>query len=90
MRVRVIDGKPTKGDYDGLEIPSKKGFILNVFGEKMMSVSANKAYPTEIRIGEQISKDESYKRYGFSYFEKADNILLPDTYLQLLKDHNIQ
>lgn len=90
MRVRVIDGKPTKGDYDGLEIPSKKGFILNVFGEKMMSVSANKAYPTGIRIGEQISKDESYKRYGFSYFEKADNILLPDTYLQLLKDHNIQ
>lgn len=55
-----------------------------------MTVSANKAYPTEIRIGEQISKDESYKRYGFSYFEKADNILLPDTYLQLLKDHNIQ
>lgn len=90
MRVRVIDGKPTKGDYDGLEIPSKKGFILNVFGEKMMKVSANKAYPTGIRIGEQISKDESYKRYGFSYFEKADNILLPDTYLQLLKDHNIQ
>lgn len=90
MRIRVIDGKPTKGDYDGLEIPSKKGFILNVFGEKMMSVSANKAYPTGIRIGEQISKDESYKRYGFSYFEKADNILLPDTYLQLLKDHNIQ
>lgn len=90
MRVRVIDGKPTKGDYDGLEIPSKKGFILNVFGEKMMNVSANKAYPTGIRIGEQISKDESYKRYGFSYFEKADNILLPDTYLQLLKDHNIQ
>lgn len=90
MRVRVIDGKPTKGDYDGLEIPSKKGFILNVFGEKMMNVSANKAYPTGIRIGEQISKDESYKRYGFSYFEKTDNILLPDTYLQLLKDHNIQ
>lgn len=90
MRVRVIDGKPTKGDYDGLEIPSKKGFILNVFGEKMMSVSANKAYPTGIRIGEPISADESYKRYGFSYFEKADNILLPDTYLQLLKDHNIQ
>lgn len=90
MRVRVIDGKPTKGDYDGLEIPSKKGFILNVFGEKMMSVSANKAYPTGIRIGKQISADESYKRYGFSYFEKPDNILLPDTYLQLLKDHNIQ
>lgn len=90
MRVRVIDGKPTKGDYDGLEIPSKKGFILNVFGEKMMSVSANKAYPTGIRIGKQISADESYKRYGFSYFEKSDNILLPDTYLQLLRDHNIQ
>lgn len=90
MRVRIVEGKPTMGDYDGLKIPSKSGYTLNAYGEKKMTVSANKAYPTEIRIGEQISKDESYKRYGFSYFEKADNILLPDTYLQLLKDHNIQ
>lgn len=90
MRVRIVEGKPTMGDYDGLKIPSKSGYTLNAYREKKMTVSANKAYPTEIRIGEQISKDESYKRYGFSYFEKADNILLPDTYLQLLKDHNIQ
>lgn len=90
MRVRIVEGKPTMGDYDGLKIPSKSGYTLNAYIEKKMTVSANKAYPTEIRIGEQISKDESYKRYGFSYFEKADNILLPDTYLQLLKDHNIQ
>lgn len=90
MRVRIVEGKPTMGDYDGLKIPSKSGYTLNAYREKKMTVSANKAYPTEIRIGEQISKDESYKRYGFSYFEKSDNILLPDTYLQLLKDHNIQ
>lgn len=89
MRVRIVEGKPTIGDYDGLKIPSKSGYTLNACREKM-TVSANKAYPTEIRIGESISKDESYKRYGFSYFEKSDNILLPDTYLQLLKDHNIQ
>lgn len=90
MRVRIVEGKPTMGDYDGLKIPSKSGYTLNAYGEKKMTVSANKAYPTGIRIGKQISADESYKRYGFSYFEKADNILLPDTYLQLLKDHNIQ
>jgi len=90
MRVRIVEGKPTMGDYDGLKIPSKSGYTLNAYKEKKMTVSANKAYPTGIRIGKQISADESYKRYGFSYFEKADNILLPDTYLQLLKDHNIQ
>lgn len=90
MRVRIVRGDPTKGDYNGLKIPSKKGYILNAFGEKKMIVSANMAFPTAIRIKEPISADESYKRYGFSYFEKSDNILLPDTYLQLLKDHNIQ
>lgn len=90
MRVRIVEGKPTMGDYDGLKIPSKSGYTLNAYKEKKMTVSANKAYPTGIRIGEPISADESYKRYGFSYFEKSDNILLPDTYLQLLKDHNIQ
>lgn len=90
MRVRIVRGDPTEGDYNGLKIPSKKGYILNAFGEKKMIVSANMAFPTAIRIKEPISADESYKRYGFSYFEKSDNILLPDTYLQLLKDHNIQ
>lgn len=93
MRVRVIDGKPTKGDYDGLEIPSKKGFILNAFGEKMMSVSAGMAFPASIYNGKQITSEQSLSKYGFCYLgeeSKSDNILLPDTYLQLLKDHNIQ
>lgn len=93
MRVRVIDGKPTKGDYDGLMIPSKKGRILNVYGEKKMTVSACMAFPASIYNGEQITSEQSLSKYGFCYLgeeRKSYNILLPDTYLQLLKDHNIQ
>lgn len=93
MRVRVIDGKPTKGDYDGLMIPSKKGRILNAYGEKKMTVSACMAFPASIYNGEQITSEQSLSKYGFCYLgeeRKSYNILLPDTYLQLLKDHNIQ
>lgn len=93
MRVRVIDGKPTKGDYDGLMIPSKKGRILNAYGEKKMTVSACMAFPASIYNGKQITSEQSLSKYGFCYLgeeRKSYNILLPDTYLQLLKDHNIQ
>ena len=93
MRVRVIDGKPTKGDYDGLMIPSKKGRILNAYGEKKMTVSACIAFPASIYNGKQITSEQSLSKYGFCYLgeeRKSYNILLPDTYLQLLKDHNIQ
>lgn len=93
MRVRVIDGKPTKGDYDGLMIPSKKGRILNAYREKKMTVSACMAFPASIYNGEQITSEQSLSKYGFCYLgeeRKSYNILLPDTYLQLLKDHNIQ
>lgn len=93
MRVRVIDGKPTKGDYDGLMIPSKKGRTLNAYGEKKMTVSACMAFPASIYNGKQITSEQSLSKYGFCYLgeeRKSYNILLPDTYLQLLKDHNIQ
>lgn len=93
MRVRVIDGKPTKGDYDGLMIPSKKGRILNAYGKKKMTVSACMAFPASIYNGKQITSEQSLSKYGFCYLgeeRKSYNILLPDTYLQLLKDHNIQ
>jgi hypothetical protein len=93
MRVRVIDGKPTKGDYDGLMIPSKKGRILNAYGEKKMTVSACMAFPDSIYNGKQITSEQSLSKYVFCYLgeeRKSYNILLPDTYLQLLKDHNIQ
>lgn len=93
MRVRVIDGKPTKGDYDGLMIPSKKGRILNAYREKKMTVSACMAFPASIYNGKQITSEQSLSKYGFCYLgeeRKSYNILLPDTYLQLLKDHNIQ
>ena len=93
MRVRVIDGKPTKGDYDGLMIPSKKGHILNAYGKKKMTVSACMAFPASIDNGKQITSEQSLSKYGFCYLgeeRKSYNILLPDTYLQLLKDHNIQ
>lgn len=93
MRVRVIDGKPTKGDYDGLMIPSKKGRILNAYEEKKMTVSACMAFPASIYNGEQITSEQSLSKYGFCYLgeeRKSYNILLPDTYLQLLKGHNIQ
>ena len=61
--------------------------------EKKMSVSANMAYPASIYNGKQITSEQSLSTYGFCYLgeeSKSDNILLPDTYLQLLKDHNIQ
>ena len=93
MRVRVIDGKPTKGDYDGLMIPIKNGHILNAYGKKKMTVSACMAFPASIDNGKQITSEQSLSKYGFCYLgeeRKSYNILLPDTYLQLLKDHNIQ
>ena len=93
MRVRVIDGKPTKGDYDELMIPSKKGRILNAYGEKKITVSACMAFPDSIYNGKQITSEQSLSKYGFCYLgeeRKSYNILLPDTYLQLLKGHNIQ
>lgn len=92
MKERNIRGNPTKGEYNGLLIPSKSGYIINAYGEKM-SVSANMAYPASIYNGKQITSEQSLSKYGFCYLgeeSKSDNILLPDTYLQLLKDHNIQ
>ncbi len=93
MKERNIRGNPTKGEYNGLLIPSKSGYIINAYVEKM-SVSANMAYPASIYNGKQITSEQSLsKKYGFCYLgeeSKSDNILLPDTYLQLLKDHNIQ
>ena len=93
MKERNIRGNPTKGEYNGLLIPSKSGYIINAYGEKKMRVSANMAYPASIYNGKQITSEQSLSKYGFCYLgeeSKSDNILLPDTYLQLLKDHNIQ
>lgn len=93
MKERNIRGNPTKGKYNGLLIPSKSGYIINAYGERKMSVSANMAYPASIYNGKQITSEQSLSKYGFCYLgeeSKSDNILLPDTYLQLLKDHNIQ
>lgn len=92
MKERNIRGNPTKGEYNGLLIPSKSGYMINAYVEKM-SVSANMAYPASIYNGKQITSEQSLSKYGFCYLgeeSKSDNILLPDTYLQLLKDHNIQ
>ena len=92
IKERNIRGNPTKGEYNGLLIPSKSGYIINAYVEKM-SVSANMAYPASIYNGKQITSEQSLSKYGFCYLgeeSKSDNILLPDTYLQLLKDHNIQ
>ena len=93
MKERNIRGNPTKGEYNGLLIPSKSGYIINAYGKKKMSISANMAYPASIYNGKQITSEQSLSKYGFCYLgedSKSDNILLPDTYLQLLKDHNIQ
>ncbi len=34
MKERNIRGNPTKGEYNGLLIPSKSGYIINAYGEK--------------------------------------------------------
>lgn len=93
MKERNIRGNPTKGEYNGLLIPSKSGRIINAYEERKMTVSACMAFPASIYNGKQITSEQSLSKYGFCYLgeeRKSYNILLPDTYLQLLKDHNIQ
>ena len=61
MKERNIRGNPTKGEYNGLLIPSKSGYIINAYVEKM-SVSANMAYPASIYNGKQITSEQSLSK----------------------------
>lgn len=56
--------------------------------KKKMTVSACMAFPDSIYNGKQITSEQSLSKYVFCYLgeeRKSYNILLPDTYLQLLK-----
>ena len=92
MKIRVIEGKDSKGKSRSVWIPEKGGYLLTVRGNVFMRVSGKSPLPGNSDItSEKISADESYKKYGFSYLGKyeSDNTMLDSDYLLLLKDHNI-